>query len=54
MTITKREKYDRKATDIKNKHKRQEVVLRRRMESNAINKLNTLEKKKLREELGED
>jgi len=43
MSITKRDgKYERRTTDIKNKHKRQEVVLRRRMEKNAVAKLDSL------------
>jgi len=55
MTITKRSgKYERTTAEIKNKHKRQEVVIKRRMEKNAVNKLKTLETKKMREELGEE
>ena len=43
MGSTKRDgKYERRTTDIKNKHKRQEVVLRRRMEKNAVQKLKNL------------
>ena len=50
----KSEKFQRATTDIKNKHKRQEVVLRRRMEANAEKKLKSLQTRKLREELGEE
>ena len=37
-----------------NKHKRQEVVLRRRMAAREEKKLKSLQTKKLREELGEE
>lgn len=49
-----REKFERASSEIKNKHKRQEVVLRRRAQANASKKLKSLETKKLREELGEE
>ena len=48
------EKFERLASDIKNKHKRQEVVLRRRMDAKAEKKINVLKRRKLREELGEE
>ena len=51
---SKREKFEREASEIKNKHKRQEVVVRRKMEANSKRKLQTLQRKKLREELGEE
>lgn len=47
-------KFERTATDIKNKHKRQEVVLRRRMEARVGKKIKTLQEKKTREEHGEE
>ena len=50
----KPEKFQRAINDIKNKHKRQEVVLRRRMEANAEKKLKSLTTRKSREELGEE
>jgi len=50
----KREKYEKEASEIKNKHKRQEVVIRRKMAANAEAKLKKLQTKKLREELGEE
>jgi ribosome production factor 1 len=52
--IKKREKYEREASEILNKHKRQEVVLRRRMAAREDKKLKTLQTRKLREELGEE
>lgn len=39
--------------DIKNKHKRQEVVLRKRMQEARAKKIEHLKKEKLREEHGE-
>lgn len=48
------EKFERKATEIKNKHKRQEVVLRRRMTARVDKKIKTLTDKKAREEHGEE
>jgi hypothetical protein len=48
------EKYERLTSDIKNKHKRQEVVIRRRMDAKAEKKVTTLKRRKLREELGEE
>ena len=50
----KPEKFQRATSDIKNKHKRQEVVERRRMEAHAEKKLKSLQTRKLREELGEE
>jgi len=52
--IKKREKYERESSEILNKHKRQEVVLRRRMAAREDKKLKTLQTRKLREELGEE
>jgi hypothetical protein len=49
-----RTKFEKEASEIKNKHKRQEVVVRRKMAANAENKLKQLQTKKLREELGEE
>jgi len=50
----KRAKFEREANEIKNKHKRQEVVLRRRIAANQEKKLNLLKTRKLREEQGEE
>lgn len=47
-------KYEREASEIKNKHKRLEVVVRRRMQAHLEAKLEKLKKKKTREEHGED
>jgi hypothetical protein len=47
-------KFEREASEIKNKHKRQEVVLRRRMAEREAKKLVNLQNKKTREEHGED
>lgn len=44
----------REISDIKNKHKRQEVVLRRRLANHTEKKLKLLQTRKLREELGEE
>jgi hypothetical protein len=41
-------------SEIKNKHKRQEIVLKKRMADRRIAKLEHLKKEKLREELGEE
>lgn len=41
-------------SDIKNKHKRQEIVLKKRMADARETKLERLKKKKLREEFGEE
>ena len=48
------EKFERLPSDIKNKHKRQEVVIRRRMDAKADKKINVLKRRKMREELGEE
>jgi len=58
-SITKKHDKERKVTkedpsEIKNKHKRQEVVLRKRMGDRRERKLEKLKTKKLREELGEE
>lgn len=47
-------KYEKEASAIKNKHKRQEVVLRRRMMAASEKKLAHLQTLKAREELGEE
>ena len=41
-------------SEIKNKHKRQEIVLKKRMADRRVAKLEHLKKEKLREELGEE
>ena len=43
------EKFERLPSDIKNKHKRQEVVIRRRMDAKAEKKINVLKRRKMRE-----
>jgi ribosome production factor 1 len=50
----KREKFEREASDIKNKHKRQEVVIRRRLAAHTESKLTRLKDRKTREEHGEE
>lgn len=48
------EKFEREVSEIRNKHKRQEMVLRKRGEKNSGKKLVILKRRKLREELGEE
>ena len=54
MKKREREKpIEKMASEIKNKHKRQEVVIRKRQEQNEERMINRLKKKKIRAEQGE-